>query len=480
MNTVIAHYAITWHIAKGGMSNIYLARDIYTDQEVALKLVHTSHGEYCQRFQREAQVIASLQHEHILPALDYGEVGSWCYMVTPYVPNGTLRARTHDGPLSLDEAGKYLTQIASALHYAHQRGIVHRDVKSSNILMLNEDFVYLADFGLAKNMSSVAESLTESGFLVGTPEYMAPELAEEAATHLSDIYSLGIVLYQMLTGDVPFKGSTPVGTFMQHLSRQPARPSQVNPRLPTEVDNVVLRALAKEPAQRYQSALELAQAYQHMLDSSRQPYMDDNKDISALQTVTPVVSASSQRRKQPRLIAGAAVVLAASAALALGAPSNIFHSMNIHPDSAITNSVIQSDIASAHAKAPIIIQKDKNTNPVKSVTPSSPINSNSKNTNGNTHTPSTNANSTTTQTVSVSRPPSQSNTGNSKNGGTNSNQQGGGKKSGGPGSKPSGDKKSGGPASKPSGGKKGGAAHGHDHGGAKPGGGPGHGKGHHK
>ncbi|GCE06612.1 hypothetical protein KDAU_39410 [Dictyobacter aurantiacus] len=325
------------------MSDIYLACDTHSDQEVALKLVSMNNEEYCQRFQQEVRATASLSHGHILPALDHGEFDCWCYLVMPYVSSGTLRDLTEAGPLSLDETGTYLHQISSALHYAHQHGIIHRDIKPSNILMRNRDFAYLADFGLVKNTRSVAESLTETGFLIGTAAYMAPELAEEDATYLSDIYSLGIILFQMLTGDVPFHGSTPIGTFMQHLSKQPSRPSQVNPHLPVELDAVVLRALAKEPARRYQSALALDQAYQEALAAYARRCADSQRTTQRFGVLL---------HKRPRSAAAAAVALAAMATLSLGASAHVFYDAYATSGSTISNSIVQH----TNSSSPILDQ----------------------------------------------------------------------------------------------------------------------------
>lgn len=291
-NTIIAHYAIQHYLAKGGMSEIYLAHDLQTQQDVAIKMVHSSNEEYCRRFQREARAIASLQHEHILPALDYGEYGPWCYLVTPYIANGTLRDYMQREPFSLDEAGDYLAQIASALQHAHEHDIIHRDIKASNILMRDKNFVYLADFGLVKSLNDTAESLTESGYLIGTAEYMAPELAEEDASPASDIYSLGILLYQMLTGDVPFKGATPVGTFMKHLSERPPLPSRRNRNVPKEIEKVVLRALAKEPGLRYPSARAFAEAYQQALAAYKERIANDEKTTARVVALKAEVTVS--------------------------------------------------------------------------------------------------------------------------------------------------------------------------------------------
>lgn len=313
-NTIIAHYTIQHYLTKGGMSEIYLARDLQTQQDVAIKMVHSSNEEYCRRFQREARAIASLQHEHILPALDYGEYGPWCYLVTPYIANGTLRDYMQQGPFTLDEAGDYLTQVASALQHAHEHGIIHRDIKASNILIHNKNFAYLADFGLVKSLNDTAESLTESGYLIGTAEYMAPELAEEDASPASDIYSLGILLYQMLTGDVPFKGSTPVGTFMKHLSERPPLPSRRNRNIPKEIEKVALRALAKEPGLRYPSARALAEAYQQALAAYKERIANYEKTTAYMVALKSEVTISEfipgrTKRQVPALPALALALL---------------------------------------------------------------------------------------------------------------------------------------------------------------------------
>ncbi len=263
-NTTIAHYQLERLLARGGMSNVYLAHDTHTDRTVAVKLVHTSESHYFKRFKREAKAIASLTHDHILPAFDYGEQGSWYYMVMPYIEYGTLRQRLVNGPLSPREAGKILTQLAEAVQFAHDRGIVHRDIKPSNILLRDGEHVYLADFGLVKHIEEMSD-ITSTGYILGTPEYMAPELIENSATPGSDIYALGIILYQMLTGHVPFKGSTPIGVCWKHLREQPAVPSTLNPNVSHAIDKVILQALEKNPQRRFKSANDLAQAYRHAL-----------------------------------------------------------------------------------------------------------------------------------------------------------------------------------------------------------------------
>jgi len=256
----IEHYSLQHHLARGGMSEIYLASDSQTQQTVAIKVVHRSNTDYCERFKREVQAIGVLSHDHILPAFAAGDYGDWCYLVMPYIEYGTLDNKLADGPLSLREAGIILEQLSSALQHAHTQGIIHRDIKPTNVLLRDGEHVYLTDFGLVKRVGEGHE-LTTTGSLIGTPDYMAPELAEEPASTSSDLYALGVVLYKMLTGHVPFAASTPLGILFKHIQERPQPPSTINSALPEDVDEVILRALEKEPGHRYKSVCELAQAY---------------------------------------------------------------------------------------------------------------------------------------------------------------------------------------------------------------------------
>src|SRR5438105_3175864 len=243
----LAHYTIQRRLARGGMSQVYLAFDEHTQHNVAIKVVHCSEDDYFVRFQREVKTLSTLSHEHILPIIESGVHGSWHYCVMPYIERGTLRERLAKGPLTREEAGSILEQIASALQFAHDHGILHRDIKPSNILLKDERLIYLADFGLAKNIQETSTTITQAGCLIGTPEYMAPELTEEPATTSSDIYAVGILLYQMLTGRVPFKGGTPLSIYWKHIKEQPIPPSLLNPAISYPVEQVILHALEKNP-----------------------------------------------------------------------------------------------------------------------------------------------------------------------------------------------------------------------------------------
>ncbi len=259
--TSLGRYQLLGRLGRGGMSEVYLAYDERMDRNVALKVVSSSQSDYLERFQREADAISSLHHPHILPAYDYGDQEPWHYLVMPNIEHGTLRHRLEKGALSLEDAGEMLNQIAGALQSAHDNGIIHRDIKPSNILLRDDHYAYLADFGLAKAMEGGSE-LTQTGALLGTPEYMAPDLADGPATTSSDIYALGVLLYQMIAGRVPFTGETPVSVYMKHVREQPLPPSFYNSSIPHSIDQVVLRALEKDPRRRYQSPQELADAFE--------------------------------------------------------------------------------------------------------------------------------------------------------------------------------------------------------------------------
>jgi serine/threonine protein kinase len=278
--TTLDHYQIQRRLGRGGMAEVYLAHDTETNQEVAIKILAGSQTAYLERFRREAEAIDKLHHDHILPAFDYGDEEPWHYLVMPYVPEGTLRDLLQKGPLPLEDVADLLDQIASALQFAHDNGIIHRDIKPSNILLQDEHYIYLADFGLAKALEGSSE-LTQTGVLLGTPEYMAPDLADGPATTSSDIYALGVLLYQMVTGRVPFIAETPVAVYWKQIREQPQPPSQVNPELSPAIDRVILHALDKDPRHRFQSAMELATAFRQALKEPSPPASLPQQDSSS-------------------------------------------------------------------------------------------------------------------------------------------------------------------------------------------------------
>jgi serine/threonine protein kinase len=257
----LGRYELRFRVAQGGMSEVYLGYDRRVKRYVAVKVLYGSDEPFVRRFEREARAVGTLAHDHILPLFDFGEQRPWYYLIMPFVEGGTLRDYLHKRErLTLEEAGSFLEQIASALQHAHDHGVVHRDVKPSNILLRLDGHAYLVDFGLAKAKLE-AEFQTHSGAMVGTPEYMAPEQSDGHNDSRSDIYSLGIILYQMLTGKVPFMSDSPVGVTLKHIQTPPIPPRQLNSEIPAAIEDVMLKALAKAPEDRFQEARTFARAY---------------------------------------------------------------------------------------------------------------------------------------------------------------------------------------------------------------------------
>jgi len=260
----LGHYIIRRLLQQGGMSSVYLAYDEYTYTTVAIKVVQVQSGsleesDSLAQFRCERRIMKSLRHDHILPLLAAGRQGSYAYLVMPYIQGGTLKDRLEQGPLTPDDAHTIFVQLADALHYMHECGILHRDVKPANILLDDNGSVYLADLGIA---SYIDESAIErNGRVVGTPIYMSPELCYGHASISSDIYALGILLYQMLTGQVPFEGTDSWGVCMRQIEELPEHPSHLNPAISYAIEQVILCALEKEVTARFATIATFIDAY---------------------------------------------------------------------------------------------------------------------------------------------------------------------------------------------------------------------------
>jgi serine/threonine protein kinase len=276
--TRLGNYDLLERIGTGGMAEVYRARQRNAfGRDVAIKIIRRSLAEdrlFRERFLREGQAAARLTHPHILPLIEVGEEGDTLFLAMAYVEGGTLRdllARTR-GALPMPMVAGFFSQLCEAVQYAHERGLVHRDIKPSNILLYSERNVLLADFGIA--LDTQEARLTSSSLALGTAEYMAPEQARGIVDTRSDLYSLGIVLFEMLSGRVPFTGRTAFDVLLQHANAPIPSLRTVLPTSPddlTRLDDCLQRALAKDPEQRFQSATALNEAFQYALNGSATP-----------------------------------------------------------------------------------------------------------------------------------------------------------------------------------------------------------------
>ena len=263
IGTKLAQYEIIEELGQGGMATVYRAYQPRMDRFVAVKVIRQSIVEEStvrERFQREARVIARLEHPHLLPVHDFDGAHKPPYIVMRYLEGGTLKKALASRRLPFDEITYLLRQVGSALDYAHRQGVIHRDIKPSNIMIDKEGNAFVMDFGIARmtGRDSADGGLTGTGTIIGTPDYMAPEQGFGSAEVdlRADIYSQGVMLFEMTTGQLPFRGKTPMETMLHHLSNPVPSAHRINPELPEELDKVISMAMAKEPADRYPSVVE--------------------------------------------------------------------------------------------------------------------------------------------------------------------------------------------------------------------------------
>ncbi|HEY1012581.1 MAG TPA: serine/threonine-protein kinase, partial [Herpetosiphonaceae bacterium] len=265
IGTQLGRYAVTKLLGRGGMAAVFQADDSVLRRAVALKILYSqflSDASLVERFRSEAIIAARLEHPNIVPIYDVGEAEGLVYIAMKLLPGRSLQdeLQMEHAPLSTERVIELVTQLGAALDYAHARGVVHRDIKPGNVMVLDSGQVVLNDFGIAKSLD--APGMTGTGVLIGTPDYMAPEQINPKQGPLdgrADIYSLGVMTYRMLTGERPFDGST-TEVMMAHLSQEPPAASARNPRLSPALDAVLGRAMAKRPEDRYQSAGGFARA----------------------------------------------------------------------------------------------------------------------------------------------------------------------------------------------------------------------------
>jgi eukaryotic-like serine/threonine-protein kinase len=321
-------YRFVRRLGSGGMADVWLAEDTELSRNVAIKVLHerfAQDAQFVERFRREAAAAAGLQHANVVGVFDRGEFDGSYYIAMEYVEGSSLKELIDRG-LSVPQATEIARQILAAARFAHEHGIVHRDIKPHNVIVDPQGRVRVLDFGIAR---AGASEITQTGSVMGTAQYLSPEQAQGLeVTPASDIYSTGVVLYEMLTGRVPFAGDSAVAVALKQVSEQPAPPSALNPQVPPALDRVVLRALAKDPANRFASAQEFSNA----LDAAEADPAGAVSDTAMFGAVgvppdeAAVAAAEEDRRRRRRrwIIAGVlCALLAAVAIFALTRPDRI-------------------------------------------------------------------------------------------------------------------------------------------------------------
>lgn len=286
-------YEILEQLGGGGMAIIYKGRDTLLNRLVSIKVLRpefTCDEDFVQRFRREAQAIASLSHPNIVSIYDVGQEGEVHYLVIEYIEGDNLKNLIRaQGVIPTERAVEIVRQISEALQHAHENNIVHRDVKPQNILITREGRAKLTDFGIAREATTA--TLTQTDTIVGSVHYISPEQARgETAGPRSDIYSLGIVLYEMVTGNLPFQGETPIGVALKHIQEAPPRPSSINPSVSPRLENIITRAMAKNSVERYETARQLAQELEEVAKQVLHKHGKSDPDDEFATRVLPTVT----------------------------------------------------------------------------------------------------------------------------------------------------------------------------------------------
>jgi len=334
----VGPYQIMEEIGRGGMAIVYKAYHPTLDRYVAIKVMDAEMSKeqgFIERFKREARVIARLDNPHIVPVYSYDEYQGQPYLVLKYIDGQTLRDRIKSTTLSTDEILEYVKSVGDGLQYAHNRGILHRDIKPSNVLISSDGRTYLTDFGLAKIIKEGISSTT-GDVILGTPHYISPEQAKNSE-HLdegTDIYSFGVMIYEMVVGRVPYDAETPISVIEDHMFAPVPLPTSIQPGLPQEIEQVLLKTLSKERSDRYDTVTNLVKAFQQACKS----------DVNRTTGSTPIV----------KIGAGVASFLADNGkSIHLGTGKTVLgrnsSAKNIHNDIDLTEFDVKKIISRRHA-----------------------------------------------------------------------------------------------------------------------------------
>ncbi|HET9905047.1 MAG TPA: protein kinase, partial [Anaerolineales bacterium] len=291
----VGPYRIIEQLGQGGMATVFKAYHASLDRYVAIKALHPAFNQdvtFEARFQREARVVARLEHPHIVPVYDYAEFEKRPYLVMKFIEGDTLKAKLDQGSLSSDDVTRIVDAVGSALSYAHRQGVLHRDIKPSNVLVAKDGQIYLADFGLARIAQS-GESTLSSDMIMGTPQYISPEQAMgvKELDERTDLYSFGVMLYEMVVGKVPFNADTPFSVIHDHIYSPLPLPHTVNPDVSESVERVLLKALAKERNDRYENVAQMVGAFTAARAEAnltgRETPIQVSEPLSPVETIVP-------------------------------------------------------------------------------------------------------------------------------------------------------------------------------------------------
>jgi serine/threonine protein kinase len=300
----VGPYRVVEQLGRGGMATVFKAYHANLDRYVALKVLHPAFMEdpnFEKRFQREAKVVAKLEHPNIIPVYDFADHDGQSYLVMKFVEGKTLKGRLNERPLTPDEGVKIIQAVGDGLSYAHKQGILHRDIKPSNVMLGDDGQVYLTDFGLAR-IASAGESTLSGDMMIGTPQYISPEQAmgKRDLDEGTDIYSFGVLTYELVVGQVPFASDTPFSVVHDHIYSPLPMPRTVNPNVPENIERILLKALAKERSDRFETVEEMVQAFMRAVKGEELPeiWVDPASQIAKIAQAetaipTPVPSSVS-------------------------------------------------------------------------------------------------------------------------------------------------------------------------------------------